>query len=280
MKRASMALGPQETRLLSTLERCGISVLSVARHRGLLRDFSDTQLRDVVHGLSTKGCLTKIEGGKYLVVPRAGRGVWHEHPFVVASGIAPEEHYISYWSALSHHQLTEQVPRVVYVALCGKRKRPVEFQGWRYRFVCLAERKFFGFETEDFIALNGAATIAVAVASPEKAILDSLDDEMLAGGVPEVAKALWRGLEARTVAVDRLVEYAARLDDAAVVARLGYLLDRLGVAEARDLAPLVRRRGLAPLLSTKASAAGAFPDRRWHLRVNIAEAALLARAAS
>lgn len=190
---------------------------------------------------------------------------------MVASGIAPRDHCVSFWSALSHHGLTEQLPRVVYVALEERQKPPVVFQEWTYRFVSVAERRFFGFQDEEFSALNGAARVAVPIAEPEKAILDSLDQEALAGGVSEVIKALRRGVERRRLTMDRLLEYTRRFGSAAVAARLGYLLDRLGVPEAAELRSLVRRRGPPPALSTARHDAPTMFDRDWYLNVNVPE---------
>lgn len=109
------------------------------------------------------------------------------------------------------------------------------------------------------------------MATPEKAILDSLDDELLAGSMGEIVKAVWRGLSGKSLDRARLLEYAGRYLNAAVIARLGYILDRFGVAEARGLRSLVRRRGAIPLLATKGShAEGEAPiDRDWHLRINL-----------
>lgn len=122
-----LATGPAEAHLLTELERRGIAVLSLARHRALLTDFDDAQLRKLTHQLSVKGCLLRIEAGKYVVVPRAARQSWHEDPLVIGTTVAPDPHYISYWSALLFHDLTEQLPRVVSIAVCGARKRPLAF---------------------------------------------------------------------------------------------------------------------------------------------------------
>jgi predicted transcriptional regulator of viral defense system len=264
-----LATGPTEAHLLTELERSGVSVFATGRHRRLVPDLTERQLRDTVHQLAKKGWLRRIEAGKYLVVPRAARGGWSEHPFVVASGIAPPEHYVSFWAALSHHGLTEQLPRVVHVALRERQKAAVTFQEWTYRFVSMAERKFFGFGDQEFSALNGAARIMVPIAEPEKAIVDALDQEALAGGISEVIKALRRGVERRRLTMDRLLEYTRRFGSAAVAARLGYLLERLDVPEAADFRPLVRRRGPPPALSTARGDAPALFDRDWYLNVNV-----------
>lgn len=264
-----LATGPEEARLLTELERRGIAVLNLRKHREQLSEFTDIQLYHLVSGLSAKGWLLRIEAGKYLVVPRAARGTWSEHPFVVASGIAPEPHYISFWSALSYHDLTEQLPRVVYVAVREKRKAAVAFQHWTFRFVHVADRKFFGYRHEEFTAINGAATIEVPVAEPEKAIIDGLDHQLLAGGIGEVIKALHRGFAGSQLSVEKLVAYAHRQGNAAVAARLGYLLERLGVHQAGELRPLVRQRGAAPYLSPAAPRARATLEKTWNLRANV-----------
>jgi predicted transcriptional regulator of viral defense system len=231
-----------------------------------------------LYQLRQKGWLLPVEAGKYVVAPRAARGGWHEHPFVVASAIAPGgagEHYVSFWSALSHHDLTEQLPRVVVVATREREKATLSFQGWRYRYVPLVARKFFGFSAPEFPALNGAATVEVPIADPEKALLDSLEHELLAGGMAEVANAVRRGLRSERISLPRLLNYVERLDSNAVRARLGYLLERFApfhsdaAAAADALRAQVRRSGPSVPLSTAAPRVDAELDRRWHLLVNL-----------
>jgi predicted transcriptional regulator of viral defense system len=268
MKRR-LAVGPTEAALLTDLERAEIPVLTLPRHRSLLGARDDVSLARTIHRLASKGWLQRIESGKYVVVPRAARGGWREHPFIIAAAISPTPYYISYWSALSHHNLTEQVPRGVFVALCGGRKRTIHFQGWMYRFVQRTPPSFYGFREEEMVGLNGAARVGVAIADPEKALLDALDDEALAGGFAEIVKAFHRGLVDEILTVDRLVGYALRYPNRAVAARLGYILARSAVPVAGELRRAVRRTGYPPRLSTSAPGHGAARDRTWNLLVNV-----------
>ncbi len=117
-KRAStmnrvLATGRAESRLLADLERQEIPVLSLKKHRALLGDIDDQTLYDLLTQLQGKGWLLRIEQGTYVVVPRAARRTWHEHPFIIAAAMAPDPYYISYWSALSFHNLTTQMPPLV-----------------------------------------------------------------------------------------------------------------------------------------------------------------------
>jgi len=191
MKRV-LSTGPTESRFLTELERLEIPVLSLKKHRALLGDIADQELHDLLKGLEDKGWLLRVERGTYAVVPRAARGTWHEHPFIIAAAMAPDPYYISYWSALSFHNLTTQMPRVVVVAIPADLQRwrsQVTFQGYRYHFVSRRRTTFFGMRPHDMTGLNGAAHVEVTIADPEKAILDSLDEERLAGGMDEIVGA-------------------------------------------------------------------------------------------
>ena len=268
MKR-ELAVGTAEAALLTELERTEIPVLSLPRHRLLLSGFDNATLRRTIHQLAAKGWLQRIEAGKYVVVPRAARQGWQEHPFIIAAAISPVPYYISYWSALSHHNLTEQLPRGVFVAVAGGRKPALCFQGWSYRFTHRNQRSFYGFHEPEMIGLNGAARIDVAVADPEKAILDSLDDQALAGGFSEIVKAIQRGFADGILAMDRLIEYALRYPNKAVVARLGYILARSAIPGAGALQHGVRRNGYPPRLSTALTADEAPRDHHWNVLINV-----------
>ena len=79
--------------------------------------------------------------------------------------------YISYWSALHFYGLTEQVPLTTFVATT-KKKRPVTFQGLRFRFVTVKAHKFFGYRRERI------GDLPVLIADEAKAIVDSLDQHL------------------------------------------------------------------------------------------------------
>jgi len=53
--------------------------------------------------------------------------------------------YISYWSALNYHDLTEQVPTTVFSATTEKVPER-EIHGVGYKFVTVTRDKFFGYE--------------------------------------------------------------------------------------------------------------------------------------
>lgn len=269
----TLATGPAESRLLADLERQEIAVLSLKKHRALLGDLDDQTLYDLLTQLQAKGWLLRVEQGAYVVVPRAARRTWHEHAFIIAAALAPDPYYISYWSALSYHNLTTQLPRLVAVAIPRERRRrrsQVDFQGYHYHFVSRARATFFSVSTHTLVGLNGAAHVDVAIADPEKALLDALDDERFSGGMSEVIAAVRRGLENGTVSPQRLFDDALRYPDRGIVNRLGYLLAHSGAATdiVAALHGHVRRTGYPPYLSSVAPREGASRDATWNVLVN------------
>jgi len=70
------------------------------------------------------------------------KSMYTTHEYLIAAHVA-EPMYIGYYSALSHHGLTEQVPRTVYV-VTPTRAQSREIHGVPYRVTTVTGRKFFG----------------------------------------------------------------------------------------------------------------------------------------
>ncbi len=171
----------------------------------------------LVARLKAKGLIAEVEKGKYLLLGFEPERVLSDPLFIACHLVTPA--YVSYWSALHFYGFTEQVPLTVFVATT-KKKRPVAFHGFRFRFVAVQPRKFFGYRRE---MVNQLPTL---IADEAKSIVDSLDLPRYAGGIAEVAKALRAAL--KVVDVPSLVEYANRMGDKSLGSRLGFLLETLG----------------------------------------------------
>ncbi len=273
MKRV-LSTGPAESRFLTDMERLEIPVFSLKRHRTLLDDIADPDLYDLLTELEDKGWLLRVEQGTYVVVPRAARRTWHEHPFIIAAAMASDPYYISYWSALSFHNLTTQLPQSVVVVIAAdhrRRRSQVTFQGYHYQFISRSETTFFGIHAHDMTGLNGAAHVEVMIADPGKAILDSLDDERLAGGIAEIIESVRRGLANGSLSLSHLIDDALRYPNRAVINRLGYILSRSGVDKGAlgALRGRLRRTGYPPYLSSVAPRVEVHRDPEWNVLVNL-----------
>jgi len=106
------------------------------------------------------------EGG---LVRRLRRGLWaldpDVAPFVVAPFLtAPFPAYVSFWSALSHHEMIEQIPRQVSVASLD-RARTVTTTLGKFEVHHLAPELFGGYEGSEEDGY---------LATPEKALFDAV----------------------------------------------------------------------------------------------------------
>ena len=98
-------------------------------------------------------------------------------------------------------------------------------------------------------------------------MIDGLHLPAYCGGITEVAKGLW--MRRPEMKPERLIDYALRLRNGAVVRRLGYLLDLYQIAAPDELDRL--RRALTAtyaVLDPMLPAEGSYVS-GWRLRVNV-----------
>jgi len=214
----------------------------------------------LIDRFQAEGLVIEVERGKFLLLGLEPGRVLANPLFIASHLVIPG--YISYWSALHFHGFTEQVPLTTFVATT-KKKRPVAFRTFRFRFVTIKSLKFFGYRRETL------GDLPVLVADEAKAIVDCLDQPRYAGGVAEVAKALRAALD--TVDVVVLVDYANRMGDRSLGSRLGYLLETLG----QHADGLIRSAGPIKLDPTRPRTGRHVP--RWQVVVNLPETELFPR---
>lgn len=253
-------LGPIESELIASLSAKGIRVFSVSQASKELH-ISPGAASDLVLRLERKKKLLRIEKGKYLIIPPEAwkAGEYTEEGVIIASQLI-EPYYVSYWTAISFYGWTEQPSRTVFVA-ATKIKRPVELRGITIRFVKLRPSRFFGFERQ------WMGNQKIMVAEKEKAIVDCLDQPRYAGEIVEVAKGLWNGRA--DFDFPKMLAYALRMKNGAIIKRLGFLMDVLDIKQ-----PRVRREALKHIaatvvpLDTGHGISGPVND-EWRVRVNV-----------
>ena len=214
-------ISTRESRLLTRLAGAGHQIISVDDIETTLEVPPNTA-REIASRLTEKGWLNRLFPGTYLIIPlTAGEeAVYTTHEYLIAAHVA-EPMYIGYYSALSHHGLTEQVPRTVYV-VTPTRAQSREIHGVPYRVTTVTERKFFGFEPT---SIEGTT---VQVSDLEKTLVDCADHPEFCGGLRELATAM-RTADKRDCAWDTVGEYLKRLDNGAATKRIVYLADQLGI---------------------------------------------------
>lgn len=213
-------LGPNETRLVLSLTEERRDIVSAAEVIELLG--SEATARSVIRNLLRKGWLTRLVGGRYMVLPPShGPENLGENNVLALASAAVEPSYVGWWSAASFHGMTTQRPRIATVAVL-KQREPVTIEGHLIRFVHVASRKFFGFAAFDVYGRTAH------LSTPSKTIVDCVDRPSLAGGPSEVARIVFGG--SRSVDAAELVSDALLMNSQSMLQRLGFLADLVGWA--------------------------------------------------
>jgi predicted transcriptional regulator of viral defense system len=144
-------------------------------------------------------------------IKRAERGIYYTRDateYEVASRIiAPS--YISLVSALRFHNLTEQIPRFIYV-LSFKRHREIKnLNGYKVIFKVVKKSLMFGYSNVD----------GVYVASPEKAVIDMF----YLGEFVEYAE---EAIESKKLNIGGLLKYAKATKDARLIKKINEAVEK------------------------------------------------------
>lgn len=222
-----------------------------------------------MHHLVRSGWIVRLKKGLYaLSGPVPGTTALHEFEIAMAL-VQPAS--VSHWSAMSHHGLTDQVPRRVFVLTTARsvprirgKKTLQDDSGYPvggtiYQFVQVKPERFFGVEQV------WVTEARIAITDPERTLLDGLMAPQYCGDFAEVLHAF--ELRAAKLDVERIIGYALKLG-AATAKRLGWILERQGIASDR-LEPLraVPIKGYR-VLDSSSPRHGPY-EARWMIQVNL-----------
>ena len=258
-------LSTRESRLLSRVAGAGHQIISIDDIETTL-EVAPNAAREIASGLTEKGWLDRLFPGTYLIIPLAAGEIsmYTTHEYLIAAHVA-EPMYIGYYSALSHHGLTEQVPRTVYV-VTPTRARSREIHGVPYRVTTVTERKFFGAMST---SVEGTP---VHVSDLEKTLVDCADHPEFGGGIRELADAM-SAADEQGCAWETIGEYLERLDNGAATKRIVYLADQLGIDLPTREALVASFTSGYSLLDPTCPETGS-TDSTYRLRVNVEPAML------
>ena len=215
-----------------------------------------------VSRLVKKGWVERIGKGKYLIIPLSAgtKSEYAEHEFIIASLFKPG--YIGYWSALNYYGFSEQIPNKIFVA-SPKRLKNREIFGIKYKFVYLSERKFFGFQE---LRLSG---FKIRISDKEKTIIDCLDKPKYCGGIEEIVKAIYFARD--ELNFNKIIRYGIRMNNNAIIKRIGFILDLFGFEEEKKLRRFVGKS--YAILEPSKPKKGRF-NSKWRLVINVDESSL------
>ena len=211
-------LSKREALALTRLAAENKTVVTVSDIKNTL-DVSREKAKKIAYNLEKKKWLDRLKRGVYLIVPlEAGeKAEYTEHEYVIASHLA-DPMYISYWTALNYHTLTEQVPLTVYAATTN-RVPTQQIHNVEYKFVTVTEEKFFGYNAE---LVN--KTQEVQIADIQKTLVDCADHPEYCGGIIELAKAV-SNADREEVDWSIVSVYLLEVGNGAAIKRIVYLTD-------------------------------------------------------
>lgn len=260
------------TLLSHVIEQVGPLFTSAEAHAAA-PELAPQRVNAVLSQLAQAGWIERLKRGTYAVTTSIFEATIH--PYAVATFLVSPV-AISHWSALNHHGFTTQIPPMIQASTPstvvtpemrrGEAYRPRGRSVWRalgfeFEFVQVQAHHFFGFD-ETWIS----RWHRVAVTDPERTLLDLF-------AAPHVFGSLQVGLETLEAELKRLdaaklVGYALRYDVGAVIKRLGWAMESLGVPDSVT-APLLAYPIQSYSQLDPTAPPNGTPIARWQLRHNL-----------
>ena len=190
-----------------------------------LSDSKEGTILELLSDMTKRGLLLRLKEGVYYIIPYEQDSDsfipdWH---LTAACLVNDAQYYIGYYSALQIHNLITQ-PSLKEQIVVSKRIRPseIEIKNVPFQFIYHNEKHFFGAKRIWIDNFN-----KVSCTDLEKTFIDCLFKPDYGGGIVEIAKAIY--ISRDKIKFDKLLDYAIRFDSQAVIKRLGFILEVLGV---------------------------------------------------
>ncbi len=269
-------LGPKSAKFILSLYDEGKTIFTIAEasnHTNL----KGQNLQKFLSPLIKKGILNRLITGLYTIVPfeLGSTTQFMGNPYVVTREIirhkqksTQPQYYISHASAFELHQMITQPHMDVYATTIKQIKKNIIIQGMNFHFITAKKNHYFGFkkywvDKSEFIL----------VSDQERTIIDGLKLPEYCGGITEVAKGLW--IKRKELNVEKLIEYAEKIDSGVIYRRLGYLLEIYKMATEQELMKLKKHLTDSYLILDPTQIDEGKFLAKWRLRLNISEAELL-----
>lgn len=214
----------QSGKLLAGLAEKGKNWFTLKDVYPILTDMSKDSANRQLSRMVEAGLLLRIKEGVFYIIPfeqdsESFLPDWH----LLAEPLVGDKYYIGYYSALQIHNLITQ-PSLKEQIVVNKQIKPssAELKGCKFQFIYHNNKHFFGSKKTWIDSYH-----RVLCSDLEKTFIDCLYKPEYAGGIIEIAKALYMAKD--KINYNRLLEYALKFDVQAVIKRLGYLLELLSI---------------------------------------------------
>lgn len=257
-------ISSQSGKLLSYFHNRGIRCFNFTDAYQAMSEMKHGTVRELLSDMTRRGLLMRLKQGVYYIIPyEADSNTFMPEWHVIAQYLVNDaDYYIGYYSALHIHNLITQ-PSLKEQIVVSRQIRPsvLMIKDIPFQFIYHNTVHFFGIKKvwiDSFHKVN--------CSDVEKTIIDCLYRPDYAGGIVEIARAIFQSKV--TLRFDTLLDYAKRFNSPAVIKRLGFLLEMLNIEHPiiNDLHAL--RTTAYVLLDPELPSNGKYTD-RWRIRVNI-----------
>ncbi len=257
-------IGVASQKLLSYFNQRNQVWFKLAEAFDALPTSSESAVLELVTDMAKRGLLMRIKKGIYYVIPYEADATtfmpdWH---LLAGSLVGNASYYIGYYSALQIHNLITQ-PSLQEQIVVSEQVRPslLKIKKIPFQFIYHNPIHFFGFGETWIDSFN-----KVPCSDLEKTFIDCLFKPEYSGGIVEIAKALFQSRE--KLKYDRLFAYAVQFKSQAVIKRLGFILELMGIQH-----PIISnlqkiRTASYVVLDTELPTKGKFSS-RWSIRQNL-----------
>lgn len=246
-------LGEKESILLLTLARQDKKIFSIKDARKEIEDPKKT-----LHNLVKKRWLLRLKRGLYAIVPLE-IGPEKADAYTIHNLTIPKHlinpYYISHWTALNYHGLSEEIPQTTFTTTL-KPKKPLKILDTNYYFIKTTKKKFFGWKKYKIEEEK------INISDKEKTIADCLDHPQHTGGIDEVAKAIY--FNTNQINLKKIEDYLTRIGNNTALKRYGFILDSCNINYQPQKKKLSKGYGLLDPLTPKK---GPY-NNKWLLQIN------------
>ncbi|EID72576.1 type IV toxin-antitoxin system AbiEi family antitoxin domain-containing protein [Imtechella halotolerans] len=214
-------ISTQSNELLSYFNDKGKICFDSKMALNVFSEAKESTVRQLLSDMTKRGLLMRIKDGLYYIIPYEENPEtfmpdWH---VLVKYLVKDAKHYIGYYSALQIHNLITQ-PSLKEQIVVAKQIRPseIKIKDITFQFIYHNENHFFGGKKIWIDSFN-----KVSCSDLEKTIIDCLFKPDYAGGIVEVARAIYSTKD--KLDYEKLLEYTIKFDSQAVLKRLGYILE-------------------------------------------------------
>ncbi len=257
-------ISKQSNKILTFFNEQGRHCFDYELAKKALPKSNDSALRELLSDMTRRGLLMRVKRGLYYVIPYEPDAEtfmpdWH---LLAEHLVQKANHYIGYYSALQIHNLITQ-PSLKEQIVVSQQIRPstIKIKGVPFQFIYHNEKHFFGTKKIWIDNYN-----KVACSNLEKTFIDCLFKPDYAGGIVEIAKAVYTVRD--KIKYNVLLDYAIMFNSQAVIKRLGFILETLKIKTniIEDLQKL--KTNSVVLLDTELPKSGKIKT-KWSIQQNI-----------